>query len=170
MTSPQEASASYRNKGLLIDSNLLLLFFVGLHDRTWIRRFRRTAKFSIEDFDTLVGLIEGSKDIVTTPSILTEVSNLLGQLPKNLKISFFRRFSYGLKNLHEHYAASSELAEEKCFPKFGLTDAAILQAARGKIVVLTDDLPLVQFLQHENIEVVNFNHLRNFHSQESPDM
>lgn len=164
MSSSNEAGASYRDKGLLIDSNLLLLFFVGLHDRNRIQRFKRTAKFSVEDFDCLVGLIERFKEIATTPSILTEVSNLLGQLPSNLQYSFYQRFSYGLKNLDEHYTASRELADEKCFPRFGLTDTAILQAARGRFVVLTDDLPLVQFLQHEKIDVINFNHLRRFYT------
>jgi hypothetical protein len=142
---------------------LLLLFFVGLHDRARISRFKRTASFSVEDFDTLIGLIERYKKIVTTPSILTEVSNLLGQLPGSLRISFFQRFSFGLKMLHEHYAASRKLADQKPFPRFGLTDAAIIEAARGQIVVLTDDFPLVQYLQRENVEVINFNHLRQFH-------
>jgi hypothetical protein len=35
---------AYRNKGLLIDTNLLLLFFVGLHNRKGIQRFKRTAQ------------------------------------------------------------------------------------------------------------------------------
>jgi hypothetical protein len=29
---------------------------------------------------------------------------------------------------------------------------------------LTDDFPLLQFLQHEKIDVINFNHLRRFYS------
>jgi hypothetical protein len=164
LSSSDEAGRSYRDKSLLIDSNLLLLFFVGLHDRNRIEKFKRTAKFSGEDFDCLVGLMERSKEIVTTPRVLTEVSNLLGQLPSTLQYSFYQRFSRGLKSLQERYAASGELADEKCFPKFGLTDTAILQAARGNVVVLTDDLPLAQFLRHEKVDVINFNHLRRFDS------
>jgi len=164
LDSPSQRPPAHDGKGLLIDSNLLLLFFVGIHDRNRILKFKRTAKFTIEDFDCLVSLIQRFKEIVTTPSILTEVSNFLGYLPAGLQNSFFRHFSYGLKNLQEHYAPSRELAEEKCFPRFGLTDTAILQAARGRFVVLTDDFPLLQFLQHEKIDVINFNHLRRFYS------
>ena len=163
MVKTPEPLHAYRDKTLLIDSNLLLLLFVGIHDRDRIQRFKRTAKFSGEDFECLTGLIDRFKDVVTTPSILAEVSNLLGQLPDNLRYAFFQRFSYGLKKLQEHYTASRELADERCFPKFGLTDAAIAQAARGNVVVLTDDFPLAQFLQHEMVEVINFNHLRSFH-------
>jgi hypothetical protein len=154
--------AAYHNRGLLIDSNLLLLFFVGLHDRKWIEKFKRTAQFTVEDFELLVAFIGRFKEIVTTPSILTEVSNLLGQLPDRLKYSFRQHFAYGLKSLHEHYAPSRELGNEKGFPKFGLADMAILQAASGKYLVLTDDFPLAQYLETQKIDVINFNHLRSF--------
>jgi hypothetical protein len=111
---------------------------------------------------TLVAFIAGFKEVVTTPSILTEVSNLLGQLPDKLRCSFYQHFAYGLKNLDEHYTPSRELGDEKGFPKFGLTDMAILHAASGKYLVLTDDLHLAQYLEGLNIDVINFNHLRTF--------
>jgi rRNA-processing protein FCF1 len=135
---------------------------VGLHDRSRIERFKRTVQFTVDDFELLVAFVERFKEVVTTPSILTEVSNLLGQLPDKLRYSFYQRFAYGLKNLHEHYTPSQELGDEKAFPKFGLTDTAILQAANKKYLVLTDDFRLAQYLQGRNIDVINFNHLRTF--------
>jgi rRNA-processing protein FCF1 len=155
-----ELPRPYYNRGLIIDSNLLLLFFVGLHDPTWIDRFKRTSKFSSEDFARLVAFMDRFKEIVTTPSILTEVSNLLGQLPEKLKYSFRLHFARGLKNLNEQYTSSRELGDAPIFAKFGLTDTAILLAARGKYVVLTDDFPLAQYLETQKIDVINFNHLR----------
>jgi rRNA-processing protein FCF1 len=158
-----ELSTVPRNRGILIDSNLLLLFFVGLHDRTWIARFKRTAQFTAEDFERLSAFINRFKEIVTTPSILTEVSNLLGQLPEGLTYSFRHHFARGLKNLKEQYTTSCELGEAKIFPKFGLTDTSILLAANGKYVVLTDDFHLAQYLEAQNIDVINFNHVRKFY-------
>jgi len=159
VTGPARA---YQSKGLLIDSNVLLLFFVGLHDPTRIEKFKRTVQFTIEDFKLLVDFIRQFKEVVTTPSILTEVSNLLGQLPDKLRYAFYEHFANGLKNLHEHYTPSQELGDEKGFPKFGLTDTGILQAASGKYLVLTDDFRLAQYLEGLNIDVINFNHLRTF--------
>jgi hypothetical protein len=159
VTDPRRA---YRSKGLLIDSNVLLLFFVGLHDRTRIEKFKRTSQFTIQDFKRLVDFIRQFKEVVTTPSILTEVSNLLGQLPDKSRYSLYEHFANGLKNLHEHYTPTQELGDEKDFPKFGLTDTAILQAASGKYLVLTDDFRLTQYLEGLNIDVINFNHLRTF--------
>lgn len=157
-----DTARAYRSKGLLIDSNVLLLFFVGLHDRTRIEKFKRTSQFTVEDFELLVAFIERFKEVVTTPSILTEVSNLLGQLPDKLRYSFYQRFANGLKDLHEHYSPSRDLGDDRGFAKFGLTDTAILQAASGKYLVLTDDFRLAQYLLAQNVDVINFNHLRTF--------
>jgi rRNA-processing protein FCF1 len=161
-SNPTDPASTYSGKGLLIDSNLLLLFFVGLHDRTRIEKFKRTAQFTIEDFELLITFIEQFKEVVTTPNILTEVSNLLGQLPDKLRYSFYQRSANGLKDLHEQYTPSRELGDEKAFPKFGLTDTAVLRAASGKYLVLTDDVRLTQYLLSQNVDVINFNRLRTF--------
>jgi len=161
-SSDADSAIPFGKEGLLIDSNLLLLLFVGLYDRTRIEKFKRTSQFTVEDFELLMAFIQKFKEVVTTPSILTEVSNLLGQLPERLKFSFYRSFAYGLKNLHEHYTPSEELGNERIFPKFGLTDTAILRAATGKYLVLTDDFRLAQYLSSRNVDVINFNHLRTF--------
>jgi len=163
MSSSVFASASgFRWEGLLIDSNLLLLLFVGLRDRDRIQKFKRTAQFIIQDFDRLAAFAKRFKQVVTTPGILTEVSNLLGQLPDNIRHYFWQHFALGLKSLHEHYTPSQELGDESAFPNFGLTDTAILHAAVGKYLVLTDDLRLAQYLIGRKIDVINFNQLRTF--------
>jgi hypothetical protein len=141
---------------------LLLLLFVGLRDRNRIPKFKRTAQFTIRDFERLAAFIRRFRELVTTPSILTEVSNLLGQLPDSLKYSFYQHFAHAIKDMHEQYTPSQELGNEKAFPRFGLTDAAILHAASGKYLVLTDDFRLARYLEGQNIDVINFNHLRTF--------
>lgn len=151
-----------RRKSLLIDSNLLLLLFVGLHDRSRIEKYKRTAQFSVEDFKLLLAFIGRFREIVTTPSILTEVSNLLGQLPDMLGYSHLEHFAGRIRILHERYTPSQTLSNDKAFPKFGLTDTAIVQAARENYLVLTDDFRLTQYLAAKNIDVINFNHLRPF--------
>jgi rRNA-processing protein FCF1 len=161
-SSVSDTSTAYRWEGLLIDSNLLLLLFVGLRDRNRIQKFKRTAQFTIRDFERLAAFIRRFKEVVTTPSVLTEVSNLLGQLPDKLRYSFYRRFAHGIKDLREQYTPRRELGDEEAFPKFGLTDIAILQGARGRYLVLTDDSALARYLLSQNIDVINFNHLRTF--------
>jgi hypothetical protein len=55
------------------------------------------------------------------------------------------------------------IAADPRFPDLGLTDAAILMAARGKCLVLTADLELHLALQARGIDAINFNHIR-FHA------
>ena len=160
MNSHVDAINAYKEKGLLIDTNILLLFFVGLHDPQSIQRFKHTIQFTPDDFDCLVGIIQLFKQVVTTPSVLTEVSNLLGHLHDRTRLSAFQRFSAAIQRFQEDFTPSRELAQERCFPKFGLTDAGIVHSAKGKFLVLTDDFPLAGYLERQGIDVVNFNHLR----------
>jgi hypothetical protein len=155
-----EAINTYKDKGLLIDTNLLLLLFVGLHSRKGIQRFKRTSQFTPEDFDCLARVVQLFKQVVTTPSVLTEVSNLLGQLPESVRLPVFEVFSVGIHTFQEQFTPSRELAQESCFPKFGLTDAGIVESAKGKFLVLTDDFRLAGYLKRRGIDVINFNHLR----------
>jgi hypothetical protein len=60
--------------GVLIDSNLLLLLMIGAIDRDRITTFKRTQKYSSDDFELLQQLVSKFSKIVTTPQILTEVS------------------------------------------------------------------------------------------------
>ena len=69
-SSSADPASLYPREGLLIDSNLLLLLFVGLHDRTRIEKYKRTAKFTVEDFKLLLAFVRRFKEIVTTPSVL----------------------------------------------------------------------------------------------------
>jgi hypothetical protein len=160
LNSLAEAINTYKDKGLLIDTNLLLLLFVGLHSRKGIQRFKRTSQFTPGDFDCLAGVVRLFKQVVTTPNVLTEVSNLLGQLPEGAHFPVFQRFSLGIQHFQEQFLPSRELAQESCFPKFGLTDAGIVQSAKGRFLVLTDDFRLAGYLERRGIDVINFNHLR----------
>jgi len=152
----------HRKKGVLVDANLLLLFFVGLFDRTQIQRFKRTRQnYTPEDHDVLVRLLRFFDDkLLTTPNILTEVSNLSGQFGEPIRSNYFKAFSRGISLLQEHYVESSRSAEAEHFVLMGLTDTAILSLASAGHLVLTDDFPLAQRLQKAGADVINFNHVR----------
>ncbi len=94
-----DPTSAHHRQGLLIDSNLLLLLFVGQYDPTRIQKFKRTDQFTVGDYELLADYVEQFRELVTTPSILTEVSNLLGQLPENLRY---------------HFGGSSPMASKTC--------------------------------------------------------
>jgi rRNA-processing protein FCF1 len=152
--------STYRRKGILLDTNILLLYFVGTFNKEEITKFKRTKMFVPEDYDALLYILSYFEKVVTTPNILTEVSNLLGQLREDLKIGYFNYFAQAIGLLIEEYAISIDVASMVNFYKFGLTDMAIINITREKYLVLTEDFKLSQYLQHTGIDVLNFNHIR----------
>jgi hypothetical protein len=52
-----DAFLQFPGPGLLIDTNLLVLFIVGNVNRNRIETFKRTSKYNKEGFDLLFGVI-----------------------------------------------------------------------------------------------------------------
>lgn len=150
---------------LLVDSNLLLVYVVGLLDEDLIEKHKRTRAYCKEDWDDLRQFVNAFDSFVTTPSVLTEVSNLLsGGLTGEKRENLFAIFS-GLvsKVLDERYTQSKNIVSDSAFGRLGLTDIGIEKIARSKsppVHVLTDDSHLYDLLSQRGIIAYNFNHLR----------
>ncbi len=152
----------YRQKGILVDTNILLLWFVGTVNRSRISKFNRTEKFIPEDYDTLLQILSFFQKIVTTPNILTEVNSLLNQLGEPERSQCLAIFAQGIARLDEFYLESINVANADNFAKFGLTDCGIVNLSRNQYLVLTDDLKLANYLQREGIDTINFNNIRTY--------
>lgn len=61
---------------VVVDTSLLLLLIVGLLDKELIARHKKLSGFDVNDFDCLTELIDCFDDLIYTPHLLTEVSNL----------------------------------------------------------------------------------------------
>ena len=143
-----------------MDTNLLLLYLVGAYDRRLVSRFKRTAdRFEPEDFDTLARLLGQFDVIVTTPYVLTEASNFLGQLSGRVKEECFTLFARSISKMSEKHTLATNLSRSPAFIKFGLTDVSIHEAAKDYLV-LTDDFPLAGYLGRQGVDVLNFNNIR----------
>jgi len=152
--------ARHRQSGVAIDSNLLLLLWIGSFDRSLIQRFKRTQKYTEADFDLLVSLMPRVRMLVTTPNVLTEVSNLAGQLPEQMAEEFRVEMQRIVQQLNEQHFPCKLAVAENCFVSLGLTDSTLTMLARNKVLILTDDLPLYAQLNLEKMPVINFTHIR----------
>ncbi len=65
---------------VLLDTNLLLLYLVGSCAPEWILRHKRTASYRLEEFKPLCEILSRGRNLVVTPNILTETSNLARQI------------------------------------------------------------------------------------------
>ena len=145
-------------KLLLVDANLLVLLIVGSHDRTLISKFKRTKEFTADDFDCVQEVCEYftcRSGVLTTPHILTEVSNLLGNNP------YFRgilaRF---VLQVEEVWIKARSLVESAEFATMGLADVGILHLVGNNHLVFTTDWELSSQLDSSGASVLNYNHLR----------
>ena len=152
----------YKQKGILIDTNILLLWFVGTVNRELISKFKRTENFVPEDYDTLLQILSSFNKIVTTPNILTEVNSLANQLGEPARSQCLSVFAERMARLNEFYLESTEVVRTDNFTKFGLTDCGIATLAKNKYLVLTDDLKLASYLQKIGIDTINFNNIRTY--------
>jgi rRNA-processing protein FCF1 len=149
----------YKQKEILIDTNILLLWFVGTVNRERISKFNRTEKFVPEYYDSLVQILSYFNKIVTTPNILTEVNSLANQLGEPERSQCLSVFAEGVARLNESYLQSTDVVRTDSFTKFGLTDCGIATLAKNKYLVLTDDFKLTNYLQKSEIDTINFNNI-----------
>jgi hypothetical protein len=145
----------YKQKGLLIDTNIVLLYIIGSIDILKIRDFSRTAMFTEDDFYKVSKFIDYFDLKITTPHVLTEISNLIGN-KQNLH-SFLKAYVEGSKEI---FLKSSEVLKNKAFLNFGLADTAIIDTAKDSYLIFTDDRPLYGFLVNSQIDAVNLDQVR----------
>ena len=145
---------------MLIDSNLLILLFVGEFMPEQIPKFKRTKQFVENDYHLIRAFFNTFTLRVTTPNILTGISNLAGYFAPGLKERFFRSLQTSFELLNEQYLPSQTGASSPIFPRIGLTDSIIGQVAAQRYLVATDDLALANYLGSIEADVINFNHLR----------
>ncbi|MCG8365256.1 MAG: hypothetical protein MJA27_18245 [Pseudanabaenales cyanobacterium] len=156
----EDLIVEYRQKGILVDTNILFLYFVGAVNRERISKFKRTNQFIPEDYDLLLGILKNFQRMVTTSNILTEVNSLSNQLGEPQCSQCFALFSQAILPFEEYYIESRNTASNEAFIRFGLTDCGIINLAREQYLVLNDDLKLASYLQRQRIDTVNFNNLR----------
>jgi predicted nucleic acid-binding protein len=110
----------------------------------------------------LLRVLTGFNSLYTVAHVLAEVSNLTDlQGPERQQARQVLKDTISL--LNEAEISSSRAAEDILYQKLGLVDAAIGAVARAhNCTVLTDDLDLYLLLSHENVNVLNFTHLRTY--------
>ncbi len=150
----------HRTRGAILDSNLLLLLVVGRVDRALIGRFKRTREFREGEFDLVAGLAGSFSRLFSTPNILTEVSNLGGQLGGPDRPSFFQVLGRTIEKLEESYIESRRAASTPAFERLGLADSTTSLLAQQGIGVVSGDFHLVGSLRAAGVDALNFNHVR----------
>lgn len=145
----------YKQKGVLIDTNIVLLYIIGSIDILQIREFSRTAMFTEDDFYRISKFIDFFEIKITTPHVLTEASNLLGN-----RIELQLALKKYIDLNEEKFLSSKEIAATKIFLHFGLADSAIHETSKDSYLIFTNEKELYGYLISNGFDAVNLDQVR----------
>ena len=98
---------------IILDSNLLVLLIVGLTDPKLIYKHKRTKSYEKEDFELLVNILSNYDQVVVTPHILTETSNLVSQIGEPTMSLLRKTLLALLKEQKEVFQRSIDIGKHK---------------------------------------------------------
>jgi hypothetical protein len=147
-------------KTAILDTNLFILFVVGQASFKYISNHKRLNAYTISDYHLLISILSQS-NILTTPNILTESSNLLKQIGEPARSTIFWKFSEIVDQIEEAYIESRVGVRQAEFMRLGLTDSVLLLASSNpSMVLVTADLGLYLAAARRGLDAINFNHHR----------
>jgi hypothetical protein len=148
---------------IILDTNLLLLFVVGMTEQEYVVKHKRLSAYTIADFHLLLDMLSAAKAIVVTPNTLTETSNLIKHINEPARSHIYGFFQKLVKatETEERFIESRIAVDRPEFLRLGLTDSALLQVGAESHTLLTADLNLYLAASQLGLMAENFNHHRN---------
>lgn len=151
---------------LVLDANLLVLLFIGYLDPEHIPNCGRLNAFVKSDYELLLKILENFEpEIVITPHVLTELSNLskrkMGLGDK--KQAYFTMIVDKLKNFQEEHIPLSDLIglDLNAVIRFGFSDLGVIEVAKKLgAIVLSNDFNMVEHALSQSIWAINFTNIR----------
>jgi hypothetical protein len=144
---------------ILVDSNLLLLLAVGLWNPRAIPSQKRLSNLTNDDFEVLRAFLSTFETIITTPHVLTEVSNLAGTASGQSRVEIFAQLASLCKILDERTLSAATLSGRLEFRVFGLTDA-VLSELCSQTPLLTQDGRLAGHLRNKGFMALTLQDVR----------
>jgi hypothetical protein len=145
--------------GVLLDTNILLLFLMMAAEREYVFEWKRTERFTPDHVAAMDLLLSASPRLVTTPHILTEVTDLATGIRSDLRAKFAEAVQTFVRVAKERYVDSRVLSKDTAFVRLGLADVAqLLLPARARPLIVTDDAKLFLELEQRELPRWNINH------------
>lgn len=152
-------------RGILIDTNVLLLYLFGRYQPGAVGRRKRLEHYGLEDADLIMQFLARFDRVLTTQHVLAETSNLARQI-----VGGARQLELSLK-LHPLFCLDTPDSFASCrvdgraidvgvFARLGLTDAGLASLVAADLLLLTDDLDLYVAAVSTGGDAINFTHMR----------
>ena len=147
-------------KGVIFDTNVLLVFLIGLWDAKVISKFNRTSSYTEDDFELLLLIANKVGRIVITPHILTEACNLSDTLNKKHGYRIYEVITMMLKDTKERRQEAIRLTADPLFNYLGIADMSLIDASKRHHLIVTDDLMCATTINDSGGLAININNLR----------
>ena len=138
--------------------NLLVHWIVGNLDSSRIGT-RRLKEFNLDHLTILNDIVNQYDHHVSTPNILTEVSNFIGPGFQKLCKNGAKTLGLYIESLKEIYVPSKKVLSEPFYQSLGLADSSMIELAKNGNYVITADGQLYGRMAHLRVDVDNFWHL-----------
>ncbi|MEZ4723764.1 MAG: hypothetical protein R2863_03810 [Candidatus Kapaibacterium sp.] len=140
---------------IVIDTNSLIVFIIGIINNAKHLNHPRTSDFDIVDFKMLLNKIGNPKNLIVISNVWTEVDNLLNESFQKNDLRYYKTLKYLINLSTEPYIKIADIIQERTFEKIGVTDSLLLNAAIKAKVLVTFDDDLERIANHLGIEVYN---------------
>ncbi|MCK5833180.1 hypothetical protein KAH81_05855 [bacterium] len=152
--------AKCTRKGILLNTELLLLLCVGIYKRQLVESSKITNKYSVNDFNIVANIAAKFSPLYVSPQVLAEFSNYSDRLGSKVMREFYSSIEKILKGQFEVHIPKDVMIDENYLPVLGFTDVSMMKICEEKgCVLFTADLQL-ESIYSKRIDVVNFNHIR----------
>ena len=150
-----------RSATVLIDSNLAILLCVGKSGTQNIEKHKRLRAYDEQDFHLLSEHLGDDPQLVFSPFVLCETSNLIRQNPLQKHLSMILREM--ILRADEIQVSSAKIVEDNRYVDLGMTDAALLTilSEHPNLALLTEDAKLYLAAASRGYSAFNFSHVRN---------
>ena len=143
-------------KAVAIDTNLLVLFIVGMTEPKYIARHKRLHPvYSVRQFDLVREILVRASLVLCTSHVLTEASNLLRQTGDPMRSEIMATYRRFVRRCEERAIPARLAVETPEFLRLGLTDAALLSLDPTAVHLLTVDHDLHIASSRRGFEVTN---------------
>ncbi len=146
---------------ILIDTNSLIIFLIGLIDPKLIKSHKRTSIYEEQDFNDLVSFIGDIKKLVVLPNVWTEVDNLLNDFNRGHKENYIEEITNTIKLTSEIYLTSEVATKSDGFYDLGLTDSLLLEHSKNCELLITSDSKLSDYAIANGVQVFDLVKSRN---------
>lgn len=157
-------ASKYRERGVLVDTNVLLLFLIGLFQPAMVGH-KRLAKYGADDALMMIQYLGRFRRIYTTAHVLAETSNLArqivgGRARTELFAHLYPLFCMDMPASLKQCDVPGSAVSFRLFDRLGLTDAGLVSQAKSDKLLLTDDLDLYVEALRAGGNAINFTHMR----------